>query len=73
MNSKFVDPLENVEIHVSTSSAEAGQEPMESTSMHNHTFDQCPKCSQKMSPAKIADGEDVVYCSRCRVSSPLEV
>lgn len=72
--SKFFNPLDNVseEPLVAESNVSESGADMESTSMNNDQYGICPKCKGPMSDVKIADNEDVIWCDKCRVSSPVK-
>ena len=71
MSSKFINPLDSVSTKPLVAES-SNKEQMESTSMDNNTYGQCPKCQGPMAPVKIANNEDVIWCNGCRVSSPVK-
>lgn len=40
------------------------------SAVHNTMIGVCPKCSSPMTQAKIANGDDVFWCTTCCVTSP---
>lgn len=68
---KIVNPFE---ILASSETKTNADKQLTSESMDYHSTDECPKCKNPMQQgAIISNGEEVNYCVKCRVSSPLKV
>lgn len=71
MNKPF-DPLAAVLNKQEPQSTASSDLESSSRAMDNDTHGKCPKCKTSMSLARLPK-EEVFYCGRCRVSSPIPV
>lgn len=79
MSSKIFNPLDSVadlsvEIRAEDSesvSSKVDNSMRSESSFRNEDIGVCPKCHSSMGRAVIANGDEVFYCEKDRVSSPL--
>ncbi|ARW58645.1 DNA ligase [Erwinia phage vB_EamM_Y3] len=62
---RFYNPLLETTVK-SQSSADKVKSESSAFNVDNPNF--CPKCASATVPTKLLDGEDVMYCTSCRVS-----
>jgi predicted nucleic acid-binding Zn ribbon protein len=65
MMPKIFNPLDDLKI-------EPQKPSMVSTSLSNDSYGVCPKCNKYMTPTKLINDEEAIWCESCRVTSPIK-
>lgn len=71
----FINPIDIDVTEQAKLSQSTSKESMESNSavLTHKGPNICPKCSKSMGFGRLANDEQVFYCTSCRVSSPLPI